>query len=319
VKFSKEFLDKVVAGSGPECREIKPVIHKCAMAGAAKCKAMIHADDIEQELWCFLVKNVARLDSAYNIEPYLIETARNIALSYNRKYAFHGTEGIDEALEIGISDLGGGTVASAEEAIDGMIEGVSQDQAMDYLLQRSASLRCAANQSFDDYGEDGMKSAPNNGTTARSRARTIAPDQQELRSIRMKCGFGQFEMAQALGVKLATLQAYEYGKTHTVNEDVMIRARALLKDTDFTYMQALFHGRSMAAIANEWAKRLGVRKGDISGLARMIGVNKSTVSRWFNTEERSRPNTWELVRYEAIVCRQEQLLHEAAEASEKLN
>lgn len=160
---------------------------------------------------------------------------------------------------------------------------------------------------------DAMTHATQPGRPAKSRE--LVPEQEELRRIRLQCGFGQFEMAQAIGVKLSTLQAYEYGKRRSINENVMERARALLEDTDFTYMQALFHGRTMVSIASEWAKRLGVPKGNISGLARMIGVNKSTVSRWFNTEERTKPNTWELVRYEAIVTQQERRLLDAESAA----
>ena len=132
-------------------------------------------------------------------------------------------------------------------------------------------------------------------------------EHMELRRIRTRLSLGQAEMAEKIGVKLPTYQAYEYGRTKAVNERVMERARQLLKEIDYAYLDATFGNRSMPDIAGEWAIRLGIQPGHVNELARMIGVDKSTVSRWYSAQ--AKPNPWELLRYEAIVATQGRRLH----------
>lgn len=278
MRFTAEFLAKAVAGSARESAALFPVLRKCAAAGAAKSKAAPHADDIAQELWLFLKKNSQRLDESYNIEPYLIETARKMSLAYNRKYSFFGTEGTDDKRADGMCNLAGAEVVSHEEATDSLLEATDQDLAMQYLLKESPALRAAAGSASDPEEDPDMLKRAH---TLKRKAE-LSEEQKKLREWRLEGGLSQVEMADRVGIKLSTYQAYEYGKTKSVPIQVMESARNVKANPQFSYVQKLYRNKSMGQVANEWLARLGLPPDSVTELAQVLNIEKSTVSRWFN-------------------------------------
>jgi transcriptional regulator with XRE-family HTH domain/DNA-directed RNA polymerase specialized sigma24 family protein len=312
MKFSKEFIAKAVSGSRLEAAALAPVIRKCAAAGASKSKTQAAPDDVEQELWIFLLRNHERLDEEYNIEPYLIDTARNIALSLNRRFAMFGTFGSEDTRPDGLVNMMGGEVSSAEEAISGLIDRTAQQQALDELMRMSPGLRAAANEVEDAPGEDDMlKKKPKAAkTAAKSAAKpsTPGPEHRELRRIRMDNHLTQAEMAAKIGCKLPTYQAYEYGKTETVNPAVMEAARKIKENKDFSYIAQLYKRKTMSQIARAWCDRLKIPTGNVSALARVVGVDKSTVSRWMKPMSEVEPDMERMATYERRVNAEERWL-----------
>jgi transcriptional regulator with XRE-family HTH domain len=304
MKFSAEFLAKAVAGSPREAALLAPVMRKCAGAGAAKSNAFEHVDDVEQELWLFLMKNASRLDEAYNVEPYLIETARKMSLAYNRKYSFFGTEGSEDLRGDGISDLAGNEVSSQDEAIDALTEQTEQQRAMDYLLSKSPALRAVIGQDVEPEEDAEMRKK----ALPLKAARTLSPEQRELRKMRLDLGLSQIDMASRVGCKLPTYQAYEYGKTSSVKAAVMDAARKLKIDPKFSYVDQVYGKKSMRVIANDWAARLGLNADSPTELAAVLGVDKSTCSRWFDKKLTVVPDMEKMVTYERRVNDEEKWL-----------
>jgi DNA-binding transcriptional regulator YiaG len=148
---------------------------------------------------------------------------------------------------------------------------------------------------------------------APSRAHTKSAQATEIRNIRETLRFTHEEMASKLGVRMATYQSYEYGRVRAVPQDVMDRARALLDDQSYSYAREKYGSRSIQDILKEWAARMSVDP-TVSDLARMLGINKSTTSRWLDGQVD--PTPYELVRLESIVLQQERRLSRAKDATD---
>jgi transcriptional regulator with XRE-family HTH domain len=144
----------------------------------------------------------------------------------------------------------------------------------------------------------------------------LSRDQLELRKIRFRLGLGQPEMAERLETKLTTYQSYEYARIRSVNPVVMDRARKLHAGAETLGQMAEYRRRAMPKIAGDWATRLGVPAGAVNELADMLGVDKSTVSRWYSLGMKPGPRS--LIRYEAIVRHQESRLQKQRIAAGKL-
>ncbi len=310
MKFSAEFLSKAIAGAPQESAVLAPVVRKCAGAGAAKSQAFVHVEDVEQELWLFLMKNASRLDEAYNIEPYLIETARKISLAYNRKFSFYGTDGSEDLRSDGLSDMSGREVNSQAEAMDALAEKTEQEQAMDYLLRNSPALRLAIDKETEAEEDPEMRKK----VLPLKKARELSPEQRELRKIRLNLGLSQIEMASKVGCKLPTYQAYEYGKTSSVKQEVMDAARKIKINPKFSYIDQLYRNKSMRVIANEWCARLRIPPDSPTELGAILNVDKSTCSRWFDKEANVIPPMEKMVTYERRVNEEESWLKARSKA-----
>lgn len=107
-----------------------------------------------------------------------------------------------------------------------------------------------------------------------------------MRSFRAQHGLTQAEMAVRLGIGLPRYLTYENGRTKAIPPLVLAAMRRLEIDPHYSYVNAMYGGRSMREIALDWARRADVRANSPSELAAVLGVNKSTVSRWLNS---SRP------------------------------
>ena len=311
MRFSKDDIKKAMWGD-PQCwKELAPVIRKCAASGARRSKAEAHVDDVEQELYLFLMKNYGRLDEDYNIEPYLIETARKISLAYKRKFAFFGTEGEDKRVD-GIASLMGQEVASHEEAGTALVSKTDQDMALDYLMGKSSELRRASEQSKADNVN--TQSTENGEKKTRKFHRT--PEQTALRRIREEAGLTQIDMAARMGLKLPTYQSYEYGRTKSVRQDVMERARKISIKPEYSYIKALYGDQSMRDIALGWAKRMQIEPTG-KALSEELNINKSNTSRWLNPNSKVQLTPNELLSYERKVKDIEEFKKSLAERHKK--
>jgi transcriptional regulator with XRE-family HTH domain len=292
MKFSRAFIKAALAGDKRKCEELKPVIHKCAKAGCSKARVPGHIDDIEQELWIFLDRKVDQLDEQYNIEPYLIQTAYMMARAFNRKFGSFGTDGDDARVE-GLAGLSGSEVSSHEEASDSLVVAADQEAAMKALLKSSPALRKASNQEAEN-------------TMQTHSTKNSPPGVEALRRLRERAGLTQNEMATKLGLKLPTYQAYEYGRTKKgVPKQVMAVAKNLTIDPEYSYAIALYGGRPMRDIAQEWARRMGVNENSPAEIAAALGINKSNTSRWLNKAANVRLSPEELIKYERRVAAEE--------------
>jgi transcriptional regulator with XRE-family HTH domain len=258
---------------------------------------------VEQELLIFLSKHSDRLDDDYNIEPYLIKTAQNIALAYQRKFAFYGTEGEDSRVERAE------TVAGPEEEEAGdLAEVMDQQAALEYLLSQSSALR--AIKEDKEAGKPMNIQHSNTSNTDRkgeeSGQKYIRSAQQDaLRNLRLQFGLSQGEMASRLGLKITTYQAYEYARTKGVPDSVMEAARNLSIDPEHSYVMALYGNRPMRDIALEWSKRMGIAPDSPVELAKALGIDKSNTSRWLDPEKDVRLTAEDLLKYERRVAEEE--------------
>lgn len=304
MRFTKEFIAKALAGDAVASKELAKVLETCAVAGCRKARLVEHAGDVQQELWFFLLENSDRLDENYNIEPYLIETARRKAQGFQRKFGSYGTEGEESRVE-GVAGLAGNEVSSSEEATEAMLTEADQQAAMKALLKSSPALRKSINQKADNMHTTNA-AAQSSSKSASSKGKALHPDQEALRRLRSSAGLTQAVMATRLGLKLPTYQAYEYGHTKKVPARVMEAARNLAIDPAYSYVMALYHGRPMHEIANEWARRMGIGQDKPAELARALHVNKSNTSRWLNPKANVKLSPEELLTYDRRVAKEEE-------------
>ena len=345
MRVDAAFLERLALGEDAAVRFLRPVVRKCVKSVVAKMPAAQPLlDDIEQDTWIFIIRHASRIDPQYNVEPYLIKVGRNMAMQNMDRYGdvdFRKT--LDAEDESNPDDLGATGMAGLDgrEIVewidrDPFVDVLSRRNALEFLRGRSKTLQDIEEGVFnvepqeppdmkpiissnghqtvaphffeadDSVTPDGSQAAE---SLERRKAKGLDPSKithRQLRDIRIKLGLSQVEMSEKLGVKLPTYQSYEYGKTHTVNEDVLTRARQLALEDDYSFTREKFSGKNMAEIARNWAERLGVDPERVTEFASTMGVNKSTVSRWLT--KNPVPNVWELIRYEDIVSRQERRL-----------
>jgi transcriptional regulator with XRE-family HTH domain len=361
MRVDADFIDRLARGDDAAVRFLRPIVRKCVKSAIAKMPASKPLmDDIEQDTWIFIIRHARRIDPQYNIEPYLIKVASNMAMQNMGRYGdvdFSLTQENDEEgsgdyrQEMGIAGLDGRQIgkefAEWPSGGDPFVEDLSRRNALEFLrkqshvLQQMQTTEVGLDHSSDtdgrglnvetremSGGSDGVESDVKDvslnhpprdaGDHPRQRKpKELGQDKvthRQLRDIRLKLGLSQVEMAEKLGVKLPTYQSYEYGKTRRVNEDVLMRARQLAADDDYSYVREKFAGKTMDEIARHWAERLGIEPDRVTDLASTIGVNKSTVSRWLANSQM--PNVWELIRYEDIVSRQERRLRAGLQQQE---
>jgi DNA-directed RNA polymerase specialized sigma24 family protein/DNA-binding XRE family transcriptional regulator len=244
MRFTREFIRQAAQGDPSACRTLWPILVRCAVAGARK--AGVHdgdngADDVAQELWLFFSANYERLNPEYNIEPFLIESARMLGMAHVRKLSTFGTggmpgEGDDDRLpaERPNQDPFGDSAGFAEPLDDAILD---SDRAMKALLLRSPALRKAARSDVKAERErviNGASGAVASGEAQPARrklAHSLSADHLELRAIRERLSIPQGQMASMVGVKLCTYQVYEYGKAKKVPPRVMDAARGLMAET----------------------------------------------------------------------------------------
>ncbi len=332
MRITKEELARVRSGHPAALRALQPIVVKCARAGCVKAGELSAAfvEDVTQELWMIFLGSVGeRFNPEYNVEPWLIEAARRIALALRRKTQretvasdCNGLASDEDASMDGIlSFLNDGEEApeakrGSTKSFDDVEVDIDREQALQYLMKKcnrieKLAMHVVATEPASDVRPT---SSPDVGRAPRkpSKAHLSSVYATELHNIRTTLCFTHEEMATRLGLKVATYQAYEYGRIKAVPDAIMERARALLHDQDYSYVVEKFKGKTMRDIVHEWAKRMHTEP-SVSNMARLLGVNKSTVSRWLSLD--SEPSPYELVRFEDIVEQQVRRIERAAQAA----
>ena len=128
----------------------------------------------------------------------------------------------------------------------------------------------------------------------------LSAEQDELVSICKEMGLRNQDFAVMLNIGLPRLSSYIYGRTASVDADVMTRARELLAEHKRTSKvhKAKF-GRKMSEILKDWEKRLGVTTPGDSEIAALLNVTPMTINRWRNNA--TQPDQTALVRYDQYV------------------
>ncbi|PMV96412.1 MULTISPECIES: hypothetical protein [unclassified Pseudomonas] len=182
-------------------------------------------------------------------------------------------------------------VISGEQTVaDSGVFQMEQDPLVRLVLQK---------QETDDEIETPASTAQRNSqpTTGEKKARgrtELSVDQQELVDIGNKLGLRNQDYAFALGIGLPRLSSYIYGRTASVPDDVMNKARALFAEEPLRVERLKRFNRPMSQIFKEWETRLNPKNDE--DLATMLGVTKMTIYRWRNDE--TKPDPTALARYE---------------------
>lgn len=195
-----------------------------------------------------------------------------------------------ECLVVGDQAGGGGADINAE---------IDRQTAMRELLKESPAIKSSITEEADDM------QATVTGSDGGSGARRPNPGQLALRRLREAAGLTQNVMATRLGLKLPTYQSYEYGRTKKVPKRVLDAARNLVVDPEYSYVIAMYGSRKMADIANEWARRMGLKQNSPVELAKALGINKSSTSRWLRSSANVVLSPEDLIMYERRVAKEE--------------
>lgn len=140
-----------------------------------------------------------------------------------------------------------------------------------------------------------QRNAQNATGEKKTRGKTeLSADQQELVDIGSKLGLRNQDYAFALGIGLPRLSSYIYGRTASVPDEVMKKARALFAEEPLRVERLKRFNRPMSKIFEEWETRLNPKTDE--DLATMLGVTKMTIYRWRNDE--TKPDPTALARYE---------------------
>ena len=126
----------------------------------------------------------------------------------------------------------------------------------------------------------------------------LSPDQAELVRICKDMGLRNQDFAVMLGIGLPRLSSYIYGRTASVDKEVMDRARELDAEHRKTNkVRAAKFGKKMSVILSGWERRLNT-EGD-NEISDMLGVTLMTIHRWRNDD--TQPDQTALVRYDMLV------------------
>lgn len=118
----------------------------------------------------------------------------------------------------------------------------------------------------------------------RASTRKLSPEQQELADIIEELGYKHDEFAGEICIGMSRLASYLYGRTITVPNDIMRRARELKQQASPVVERwKKAYDKPMPTIIAGWEVALGLEpsaKGNDEIIARVLEVNPVTVYRW---------------------------------------
>jgi hypothetical protein len=142
----------------------------------------------------------------------------------------------------------------------------------------------------------------------------LSPEQAELVQICGDMGLRNQDFAVMLNIGLPRLSSYIYGRTASVDPDVMKRARELHAEHKKTArIQKARFDRKMSEILTGWAKRLGAESD--SEMAALLNVTNMTIHRW--RHDATKPDQTALVRYDQYVDTLVRRLEQAVKVKSK--
>ncbi|MBG6083209.1 hypothetical protein [Rubrivivax gelatinosus] len=292
----------------------------------------VDVDDVEEVLQgtmvIFFSKMLEKMRTSDAVYAVVYAVAYNVAREAARDAAAltFGHDSIEEMQENGedlrVSDLAGREEEDRDEQVDTRIS--NQNKVLELKRLMQAGVKTLPNAGVADIDLDtvpfvGINRVPADQVASTAQvmqlpkkprvtgsakaARDLNPDQQELCDIIAKLAVRNQDFAVQLGIGLPRLSSYIYGRTASVPEEVMTRAREIFADQSkgSDEIRQKFAG-PMSEILKRWAKRLS----DISpqpltndSLGRLLGVTTMTIHRWYTDE--TKPDMTALTRYDAQV------------------
>lgn len=298
--------------------ELHRAAKNCAKIGAASVKAYEFADDIAQEVMMLVLSKMDQYDPEREIEPFMIEASKLIGKTMLRKHSREILAGSEDDSDQGIrlEEFEDKNSLSAEEIIDmereemlSMAEILISKFSQSLERQEAAEAADSASPlqqtppappSFkhpeDEQARPAKRKKSRKADTSapdwdeidappppkgKRQKRTLGPKAARFREIRKKICYTHRWMATALGVEIGTIHAIEYGLSEPTDE-MLDKAEEMLSRMQASTPKLLASDPRM--IAADWMRRLGLHDEDYSGLARIVGVNRSTAFRWLRGE-----------------------------------
>jgi len=117
----------------------------------------------------------------------------------------------------------------------------------------------------------------------------LSVDNVEIRAIRFKMNKTKQQFANDISLPVSTLDSYEYGRTKSVPEDIMERARRLYSNYTDTQAddRAMFLSMPMSKIVVHWSDSVKVDIDEQEQLALIFGTTRTTLRRWLSNESRA--------------------------------
>lgn len=181
-------------------------------------------------------------------------------------------------------------ISGEQKVADSGVFQMEQDPLVRLVLKNNETT----DDDIDSPASSERTSQANGGEKKQKKGTELSADQQELVDIGNKLGLRNQDYAFALGIGLPRLSSYIYGRTASVPDDVMKKARALFADEPLRVERLKRFNRPMSQILKEWEERLKPRNDE--DLATSLGVTKMTIYRWRNDE--TKPDPTALARYE---------------------
>ena len=275
-------VQAVSSGDRTAIAAVTDVCGRIAKAVARKFRVPDFADDLAQELTIIVVQRLpAVYDGQSEIEPFVWEAARRLTLAYLRRSTREQTREDAEGEEGWQARIPDEASPTADAWAAGMIDAEQAQRAKAELIQR---IRTRAKSGAG---------APRDRAAGKERwyaDRAYRPVRR-VWDVRRRLGWTQRQMAAALHVPLNRFrQAEQAGEIPPEWQ----RAGADLLEKH--HRLPVGEGPDLV---RRWTRLLGLKPGDVVGLAQQIGVHRSTVFRW-NTG-RSHPPGHVVLKIEAIV------------------
>lgn len=327
----------IIAREPGAISELYNVVRHCARIGVARANAHSLMDDVHQEVAMLVIERLIHVyDERRDVEPYLIDTCRRIALGMRRAHTrevlfSQGGDDDDNDWQNAIAD------PDSKDLAEVMVEQEAEARAAAAVVALSKALT-AAEPSPPAPSAPKLEAAPQAGAApapakggkkageklpswykprrggaaggASRPAREVSERGLELREIRTKLRYTHGQMADALAVEPHVVRNLEYGMKVEIPDELLERARALLAkhEGDFGVLTM-----SAPDLVRSWCGRLGLEEEDYSGLARYIGTDRSTTFRWLRNEGAPKPARIRHV--EAMVQLEEERRRRMAEAA----
>ena len=287
----------------------------------------LNADDILSEIWIVYRRWVVeRFDPSYKyLTPLVMTCVNNICLGLSRRHADVVSEEAEMVIRSKIEEEGSALKNDNVSFIDE--DSVDRKLAREKIAAILAAKRhvvydpiagtythkAGFKKKSTTIGTEKMKTMlpgyisvnqkdvgppPNAARKQPVSAKRRTKDQEELASIRKKLRLTQQRFARELVISVPRLASYEYGKTSSVPEYIMDKARSLLTSEIGATISTTerFATKSMREILDNWAKVLGIAYSDNKNLGMVCNLSVPTIVRWKN--EKTRPSIQDIVMYE---------------------
>lgn len=310
--------ERIIARDPEALAGLQRIVRHCARIGAARANAQSLIDDVEQEVMMLVIERLIHVyDERRDVESFLIETCRRIALGlrrdHSREVLFSQGESEDRSddWQENIADPETGDLAEVidaenesrraagalliaaaleEDAVtlaplrveseeDPKAPPPTPDPPRPQPIKEPAATEMPGGGAVDPSESRRKSFAWARGKRALPQIKPVKPSEEgvALRRIRLALSFSYNEMAAALDISPALLRAIEFGHRPKCPPGLLDRAQAI--EAHSAEDRRIIETEA-PALVRSWCERLGMDPEDYTGLARHIGTNRSTTFRW---------------------------------------